>query len=187
MRTLPSLIVQSLLILTLFFSVPVAAHVHGSALLQLAISEDSNSAEVTSELRASGADMVGFEHPAATVDESRLVEDTRASLDRSDWIRWPASSGCVLLESTTTVSDHEIEPDAGHDEANLNHDDDQAHGDWINRSHWRCRSIPTRLETRLSGLSSTLRSLDVQYITPQGQGSAQLTHLDSLLSLDPGN
>lgn len=99
------------------------AHVHGVSHLQIAV----EGARVEIELRAPGADIVGFEHVAAS-DADKAAEEK--ALER---LRDPAAlfglAGCAAAEVEAHVDveggDHDDDAHGDHDA----HDDDEAHHD----------------------------------------------------------
>ena len=93
------------------------AHEHGVGTLNIAIEGN----EIAMELRAPGADIVGFEHPAETDEDRRLVDTAIVTL---------GSPGNVLsinedAQCKTSAAEAELHGDSKHHD---DHDDDH-HGD----------------------------------------------------------
>jgi hypothetical protein len=114
------------------FSVPAAAegarhadaHVHGVSHLQIAV----EGARVEIELRAPGADIVGFEHAAASDADKAAQEKALVRL------RAPAAlfglAGCTAVEVKAHVGAEGGEHDEdGHDDHDAEHDEDEHHDD----------------------------------------------------------
>ncbi|GHA58444.1 hypothetical protein GCM10008927_25100 [Amylibacter ulvae] len=104
------------------------AHEHGVGQMNIAI-EDS---KVVIELHAPGADIVGFEYPAESIEDRTKIEAAVAMLAKPlDLFVFPAATGCSVVEATSELEggehhDHEDHDDEhGHDDHE--HDEDHAH------------------------------------------------------------
>lgn len=120
------------------FSVPAAAeearhadaHVHGVSHLQIAV----EGARVEMELRAPGADIVGFEHAAASDADKAAQEKALVRL------RAPAAlfglAGCTAVEVKAHVGAEGREHDEdAHDDHDDDHDDDAHHDEHEAEGH----------------------------------------------------
>lgn len=157
------------------FTAPLAAHTHGTATLQISLDTDPESGitDVSAELRASGLDLVGFEHAASTENEQRTETETLARLLRGDWLKWGGDSGCATVQDSLDTQAAAATESEQHDE----------HRDWIVRIRWRCSSTPPNAQVRFDGLSASIESLDAQYVAARSQGADLLTPEAPMLEL----
>ncbi|MGR3802509.1 MAG: zinc uptake protein ZrgA [Marinibacterium profundimaris] len=122
----------------------LGAHEHGVGQLGIAIEDDS----IAMELRAPGADIVGFEHAAESDEDRALVTAALAALEQPlTLFEMPQAAGCTLVEAHAELvlgehddhdDDHdhdEEDSDHDHDEAHDDHGDDAAHGDHEEHEH----------------------------------------------------
>jgi hypothetical protein len=165
------------------FAPSAEAHVHGAGTLQVTVSDTSQGAEVTVDLRATGSDILGFERAPRADAERKLVSDSRDRLEGPAWLRWPTEASCVRLRGRVTIQ-------GGHDAAHAEDEErehDTGHTDWHVQQVWRCSQPPASLTIRFSDIASTITALDAQFVTPTEQGAATLTpdHAVLALSVDP--
>ncbi|MGC2396164.1 MAG: DUF2796 domain-containing protein, partial [Rhodomicrobium sp.] len=85
----------------------LGAHVHGHGRLNIAIEDKT----VSIELEAPGADIVGFEHEAATRAQSAAIEKAKATLAAGLSLFTPAAAaGCTQNASKVSIeAEHEHE------------------------------------------------------------------------------
>ena len=85
----------------------LGAHVHGHGRLNIAIEDKT----VSIELEAPGADIVGFEHEAATRAQSAAIEKAKATLASGLSLFTPAAAaGCTQNASKVSIeAEHEHE------------------------------------------------------------------------------
>ena len=106
----------------------LGAHVHGHASLAVAV----EGAEVAMELRAPGADVVGFEHAPETDEDRTRVKEALATLEAPLALFVPpAEAGCAVASATATLValgadgaeeiDLDHAPDHGHDHGEEGH------------------------------------------------------------------
>jgi len=119
---------RAMVVVGLLASLPAAAedrrelgaHEHGHSVLNIAIEGH----RVAMALMAPGADIVGFEHPAATEEQRAAVEQAEAALaDPLSLFVLPADAGCTL-ESATVALEHEEHEHADGDEEHADHDEE---------------------------------------------------------------
>lgn len=173
------------------------AHVHGMAALNVAVEREA----VHLELHSPAANIVGFEHAPASTAEHEAVKRAVERLEAGEALfKFTSRAGCRLEDARVdtplkTAGDHhdgdqDHPGDATHDHRHHDHDghhteEDRhheasggdAHTDIMAVYHFRCES-----PARLAGLEVTLfdafpatQRIRVQYITPEGQGAAELT------------
>jgi hypothetical protein len=110
------------------------AHEHGVGQLDIAF----DGTQIAMELHAPGADIVGFEYAATSVEDRAKVDAAVATLARPmDLFTPPAAAGCSVvqasagLESDEAHEDHEKEGHDDHDHDDEGHDehdhDDEGH------------------------------------------------------------
>ncbi|MDF2235116.1 DUF2796 domain-containing protein [Albimonas sp. CAU 1670] len=98
----------------------LGAHEHGHGRLELA----REGGRLSLTLRAPGADIVGFEHPAEADADLAAVAAAKDLLARPlDLLALPEAAGCEVVSSAA-----ELLTEAGHD-ADEDHHDDEAHGE----------------------------------------------------------
>ncbi|MGI1663618.1 DUF2796 domain-containing protein [Palleronia sp. KMU-117] len=102
------------------------AHVHGEGTLDIAI----DGGTVTLILAAPGADIVGFEHRAATAEDRAAIEAAIADLARPlDLFVLPDAAGCTVTMAEVSLQGGD-EADDGHGHGNDHgHDHGDEHGD----------------------------------------------------------
>lgn len=152
------------------------AHEHGVGHLNLAI--EGQVLEV--ELMAPGADVVGFEHAATTLEQKAAIQKAVAKLkDGATLFRLPKAANCRLeeaeVESTQLEEDHHDEHGAGHKD----------HAEFHAHYHFDCADMGavTHVEIGYFQAFPAARELEVQYITPRGQGAAKLDRANPRLKL----
>lgn len=145
-------------------------HAHGEGELNVAI--DGN--EVVVELTAPGSDIVGFEHKPSTDADRKAVAAAAAMLkDGGALFAFPDKAGCKMQDADV--------------HSDLMKDDQHDHGEHAEfRAHYRFRcETPGALSHVDVGYFKAFpraRELDVQLITPKGQGAAELTASSSRLT-----
>ncbi len=160
-------------------------HEHGVARLNLAI--EGRALEI--ELIAPGADIVGFEHAPTTPDQKAAVKDAVARLKAgADLFAPPKDARCALekakVESSLIEDDedhdheheHEKKEHEKHDDHH-GHDDEEAHAEFRAHYHFECAEPAAliHLETRFFKTFPAAREIEARWITPKGQGAAELT------------
>lgn len=109
------------------------AHEHGVGALNIAI--DGNT--VAMELRAPGADIVGFEYAAVRSEDLSTIESAVAMLSRPlELFVLPASAECAVVEANAELEvDDEHTHGEDHAAADHGHDHDHAHDKHADASH----------------------------------------------------
>ena len=133
----------------------LGAHEHGHATLQLAIEGEA----VEMKIELPGENVVGFEHAAETDEQRAKVEEAKTALaDPLALFSLAGASGC-------TVSSAEVEV---HQEGD--------HNAFEAEYELSCTDVSavTGLETTLFELFPSLEEIDVEYVTPNGQGAGEL-------------
>lgn len=141
----------------------MAAHVHGEALLQLAM----EGRELVVALVSPAANLVGFEQAARTQEQKQEVDAAEARLRKID--QWLLLKGgdCVLEKSHTDFSSLRQETGAAH----------STHGDIRLDAHYLC-SKPDGLQAlRLSLFRDfpAVKSVALEWVLGERQGAAELS------------
>ncbi|NKB56040.1 MAG: DUF2796 domain-containing protein [Alphaproteobacteria bacterium] len=144
------------------------AHRHGAGTLNLAI-EGRN---VEAELEAPGADVVGFEHAAASDAEKQAVAKAADQLRAGATLFvFPEAAGCRLIESEV---ESPLLDEKHHDHKGS---DTDAHAEFHAHYHFRCDRPGqlTHLDTTYFETFPAAQALTVRMITAGGQSARQLT------------
>jgi hypothetical protein len=155
----------------------LGAHVHGHGRLNIAIEDKT----VSIELEAPGADIVGFEHEAATRAQSAAIEKAKATLASGLSLFTPAAAaGCTQNASKVSIeAEHEHEhehhaegakPDAEEEAADHHHS--EFHAEYA----FECAS-PDRLTSMTFDYFKAFpnaQELDISLISPKGQSSYEV-------------
>jgi hypothetical protein len=149
-------------------------HVHGVG--QLNVAAEGNMVEI--ELIAPGADVVGFEHRAENDADKAAVAAAEATLKAGHRLFiFPGVAGCRLgnadIQSEMVDDDDHDDEDAAHKDS----DKHETHAAFHAQYRFRCDS-PDRLDhvdVKLFERFPSMRALQVQVISPRGQGSRELT------------
>ncbi|MEM8823625.1 MAG: DUF2796 domain-containing protein [Pseudomonadota bacterium] len=131
------------------------AHIHGRLTLLIAL--DGPALEIA--LEAPGADIVGFEHEAKTAAQKAAVAAALDELsDPMTLFLLPDNAGCVGQSA-----DVELRQEGTHSTFEAVYS-------------FGCTDplALTEVETRLFDLYPSVQQIDVEYVTPAGQGAADL-------------
>ena len=153
----------------------LGAHVHGHGRLNIAIEDKT----VSIELEAPGADIVGFEHEAATRAQSAAIEKAKATLASGLSLFTPAAAaGCTQNASKVSIeAEHEHEHE--HHAEGANADDEAAdhhHSEFHAEYAFECAS-PARLTSMTFDYFKAFpnaQELDISLISPKGQSSYEV-------------
>lgn len=156
------------------------AHVQGTARIAL----NADGPDVLVELSAPAATLVGFEHAPTTADERETLRLARENLKAGDgMIRFNTNADCRLVESRVDAhfSDRRQTSARGQDPGTA----EPAHV--TARYRFRC-DRPDRLDSAALGLFVGFPALQralVRYATNDGQGGAELTPVNPVVSFVP--
>ena len=185
MRYLATLISISLIAPTTFAVERRAAdaHVHGASMLNIAI----DGPLLALEFEAPGMDLVGFEHAPTTDAQHQRIDDAMAALNAPEMLfGLPNTAQCARIQTTVHGPEHEAEHTEakGHEHGKSHeHDTKQketekdTHSEFHAVYQWSCKEMgalktltPT-LFTRFPGM----QTITVEYATPNGQGTLEVT------------
>ncbi|AFL75139.1 ZrgA family zinc uptake protein [Thiocystis violascens] len=156
------------------------AHVQGTARIAM----NADGPDVLVELSAPAVTLVGFEHAPATADERETLRLARENLKAGDgMIRFNTNADCRLIESRVDaqLSDRRRTSTRGQDPGTA----EPAH--LTARYRFRC-DRPDRLDSAALGLFMgfpVLQRVLVHYVTNDGQGEAELTPVNPIMSFVP--
>jgi len=181
------------------------AHVHGLA--ELTLAQEGNELELS--LRSPSANIVGFEHKAASAEQIHAVEDAKKVLMSSKQIFQFSGTDCKLEHASVDVSglidvddhaDHKGHKDEHHEAHKEDHahkeeqHEEEHHHDEVHEEHhseisadyhFECkqadklRSITVKLLDHFPGIEK----LNVQWITDYGQGGTELSKNSAVIQL----
>jgi hypothetical protein len=185
MRYLATLISISLIAPTTFAVERRAAdaHVHGASMLNIAI----DGPLLALEFEAPGMDLVGFEHAPTTDAQHQRIDDAMAALNAPETLfGLPNNAQCARTQTTVHGPEHDAEHTEakGHEHGKSHaHDTKQketekdTHSEFHAVYQWSCKEMgalkmltPT-LFTRFPGM----QTITVEYATPNGQGTLEVT------------
>lgn len=152
-------------------------HVHGIARLTIAI----EGSRVLAELSSPAATLIGFEHPPRTAAERETFAMAKENLMTGDaMIRLNTAAGCRL--ESADVEAEWAEAGHGHDP-----DGDDGHADFEVSYRFDC-DRPAEISSAALGLFAGFPALErvlVQYVIAAGQGGAELTPGQPVVSFVP--
>ena len=132
MKTLLSLHIATVLTLTSTVLCAAPPHVHGVGTLQLALEENSLSAE----LRLPAINVVGFEHTPNDAQQKAAVQNAVALLkDSGQVLILPDKAQCKIESAVVTSELLDHDDDHDHDNHDEAHDDDHDHDDAHDDDH----------------------------------------------------
>ena len=185
MRYLATLISISLIAPTTFAVERRAAdaHVHVASMLNIAI----DGPLLALEFEAPGMDLVGFEHAPTTDAQHQRIDDAMAALNAPETLfGLPNTAQCARTQTTVHGPEHDAEHTEakGHEHGKSHaHDTKQketekdTHSEFHAVYQWSCKEMgalkmltPT-LFTRFPGM----QTITVEYATPNGQGTLEVT------------
>jgi hypothetical protein len=177
-----------ILILTLAASAEAAEPVHEHGVGHINITVEKKDVEI--ELTVPGADAVGFEHAASSDKEKKAVSKADKALRNVTRIiklssdaecrveEVEVSSGLLGDSKETSSSPHKHKAESKNEDKGI-----EVHAEFTAHYHFHCE-YPANLRGAQVGFFSMFPSaheLEAKWITPQGQGAAELTAKSSNL------
>jgi len=187
-----NLICAFLLILTAGSSSTLAqsadSHVHGNAELNIVLMGQQLQVEFVSP----AINLLGFERPPITDEESAAMDDTINQLRHGGWLIEGIPTACQLSteefeapvyeEHESSEHDHEHESSEHDHEHESSEHDAEAHSNFRVRYLYDCDTAPRRqLKILAFDHYSGIETLTVQWIADQKQGYARLNRDDPVL------
>jgi len=168
------------------------AHEHGVGALNIAIEGKS----VAMELKAPGADIVGFEYEATTAEDRASIDQALAQLSAPlELFTLPAAAECVATETNAALEQEEMaEKDHDHGHSH-DHDHGHDHGEKseAKASHTEFHAnymltcgkpeAITNIDFPYFDLFPNAMELEVQLITDQGASAFEVERDNPQLSL----
>ena len=158
----------------------LGAHEHGTGTLTIA----ADGPTIALDLSAPGADITGFEYPAATAEDRAAVDAALATLSRPEEIfAFPDAGGCRVDEARATLvseggeeDDHEEDHDGDHDAEDHDESGHAHHEAGSGHSEFRAEySLTCADPDAVTGIAfgyfeafANARELHVQVVSPRG-------------------
>ena len=164
------------------------AHEHGVGELNIAIEGKS----VAMELKAPGADIVGFEYEAASAEDRASIDQALAQLSAPlELFTLPAAAECVATETNAALEQEEIaekdhDHDHGHDHGEKSEAKAEASHTEFHANYMLTCSKPDAITTinfPYFDLFPNAQELDVQLITDQGASAFEVERANPKLGL----
>ena len=169
----------------------LGAHEHGVGTLDIAV----EGTDIAMELRAPGADIVGFEHPATTDDDRARIDAAIDTLETpQDVFRWTDAAQCDLVHAEATLLGAEEEHYAhgghhhkhGHsDHSSAEQHDHGTHTEFHAEYRFSCVD-PSQIRQINFGyfaLFPNARLLEIQLISDQGSRGFEVSREAPVLDL----
>lgn len=157
------------------------AHVHGAAMLNIALEEQ----QLELQLESPAMNIVGFEYQAKSSADKKAIEAAHSRLnDAAALFSLSAAAQCQLtsvsiendLLKHTNEHDHQDQP---------SHDTDQQHSDITAHYHYHCTTPAELNSIDLAGFFKQFPQTEkaqVQLVTTDQQQGAELSHKHSKLN-----
>ena len=190
-----NLICAFLLILTAGSSSTLAqsadSHVHGNAELNIVLMGQQLQVEFVSP----AINLLGFERPPITDEESAAMDDTINQLRHGGWLIEGIPAACQLSteefeapvyeEHESSEHDHQHESSEHDHQHESSEHDAEAHSNFRVRYLYDCDTAPRRqLKILAFDHYSGIETLTVQWIADQKQGYARLNRDDPVLDFE---
>lgn len=152
-----------------------AAHVHGTAELQIMLEETG----ATAALRIAGMSAVGFERVPRSDAERGRLDRFRSAVASAGWLAFPASAGCQLSGSNVSAP--------GFEETPSDEETEGEHAEIRATLRYRCTNgdRTSELSVNLFEPAHELQTVRVEWITPLSQGGAVVERGQRRVSLAP--
>ena len=164
------------------------AHEHGVGTLSIAVEGD----EVEIEFNVPGSDVVGFEHiPSSESERQEIMKGVKSLRTVKGIITLSSEAKCRVKDievSSGLVGDQEEDHGDSHkhnheakdhDDHKEGHKDNEKkiHAEFIAHYHFHCDNPKklTRAKLNFFRTFPSAHELEVKWITPRGQGAAELT------------
>ena len=164
------------------------AHVHGLANMTLAIDKT----EVEIELLSPSANIVGFEHKAATSEQIRAVTSAKSVLESAMNLFSFRGSECSIDKVDVDVSalvdhkdDHHKDGHHDHKEAHHDHEEKESHSDISAHYHFDCKDTEklTAISVKFFEQFPAIETLKTKWVTQSSQGASDLSAASNTIRL----
>ncbi|MBS3803472.1 MAG: DUF2796 domain-containing protein [Oleiphilaceae bacterium] len=166
----------------------LAAHAHGEAQLQVAVSGQT----LDLIMESPAANLIGFEHRPRTKAQQEALDTARDWLTNTALIDTEDKASCRVLDASVMHSlmaseDRHSNDNHGH-EGHSEHKEDKpgtSHSEFVVSQSLECQDLtPGRtLTTPLLGRFPGIERLQLQWVSAKGQGSADLKADDNRFQL----
>ena len=167
------------------------SHVHGNAELNVVLMGQQLQVEFVSP----AINLLGFERPPNTDEETATLNNTIEQLQRGGWLIEAFPTTCQLsteeFEAPVYEEHENSEHDHDHDHENSEHDhessehDAEAHSNFRVRYLYDCDTAPReQLKILAFDHYSGIETLTVQWVADQKQGYARLSRDNPVLDLE---
>jgi hypothetical protein len=162
----------------------LGAHEHGRGTLNIAI----EGSQVSMELEAPGADIVGFEHAARTARQKTQVEQAKKQLLAPQALfKFPDAAGCVVAAASVDIEgdEHEHEAPGGGQKKADDVAEERSHSNFHGQYAFTCNA-PAGITTVDFGYFRAFagaQKLEVNVITSKGQTTFQVTRAKPRIDL----
>ena len=167
----------------------LGAHEHGHSKLNLAV----EGTQVVMEIAAPGLDVLGFEHPANSVEEKAAVEAGRVALaDPLSLFVLPAAARCRVVE-TAVMLEQEEQGHEGEEHAGEAHADDdhgaELHSEFAGRYTLDCTDPGALTDITFAWFDRfpNAKEVAVTLLTAKGQASFEVERGDPPLAIGTGS
>ena len=155
------------------------AHVHGLAILTLALENDT----LEIQFESPAANIVGFEHTAHSTEEKQAVSTAEAALKSPQLLFSFSGADCSPKETTVDVSNVTEDKHKHHhhkeDHSESNHSEIKANYRFSCQDAQNINSVSIDFFNQFP----SIEKINVMWITGNGQGSALLTENEHSVSL----
>ncbi len=158
------------------------SHVHGNAELNVVLMGQQLQVEFVSP----AINLIGFERPPNTDEETATLNNTIEQLQRGGWLIEAISTACQLSteEFEAPVYDEHDSSEHDHEHESSEHDA-EPHSNFRVTYLYDCDSAPRKqLEVLAFDHYSGIETLTVQWIADQKQGYARLNRDNPVLNLE---
>jgi hypothetical protein len=150
---------------------PLSAHIHGSAELNIVLFNE----QLSLELRSPAVNLLGFEHNKHNLEQQAIVKSTRDHLTNTKALFFFEGGECQLMQpsphfSYLLKSNGNTHPPLEKDDNR--HSDIEAHFSYTCEQPVSLKSMTTKLLEVFPGITS----LQVQWIIQDQQGATTLNH-----------
>jgi hypothetical protein len=160
------------------------AHVHGVSQLNVAIEGQA----VEMEFISPGADIVGFEHVAESVQDRQAVEDAVANLRQGQSLfAFPTEARCRLEEAEVVsgqVKTGHDDPEEHEQAGGGTEHGNEEHAEFRARYRFHCDDPDglTHMDVMLFELFPATQEIEAQTVTSRGQSAQELTRASTRLT-----
>lgn len=151
-------------------------HIHGAALLNIALDTDV----LQIELESPAMNIVGFEHQADSQVQSEKIKHAISTLkDSKRMFKLPDQANCNLLVADITTNLSDTGNENGHD-THAGEDSNAMHSEFHASYQYRCNNMAMldNIDVLLIPAFPGIQTLQVQAISASGQSAKQLSEKD---------